>query len=142
MSMLSCVQLLRAAIRKYFPKANGKLCKAVACMFTNTSDKRFIVDFHPQHPQASLYNQHSDIRCLPSSPSLGACPQFILEAAVRVLQVVLCSACSGHGFKFCSVMGEILADLVLKGTTHSNIDLHRISNLREATREIVGRSRF
>ncbi|CAL8465505.1 g5041 [Coccomyxa elongata] len=100
-------ELLRAAVRKYFPKANGKLCKAVACMFTNTSDKRFIVDFHPQHPQ-----------------------------------VVLCSACSGHGFKFCSVMGEILADLVLRGTTDSNIDLHRISSLREATRELVGRSRL
>ncbi len=59
-----------------------------------------------------------------------------------MLQVILCSACSGHGFKFCSVMGEILADLVLRGTTDLNIDLHRISNVREATGELVGRSRL
>jgi len=27
------------------------------------------------------------------------------------------SACSGHGFKFASVMGEVLADLALDGAT-------------------------
>jgi sarcosine oxidase len=31
--------------------------------------------------------------------------------------VAYASACSGHGFKFASVMGEILADLALEGTT-------------------------
>ncbi|EIE19446.1 sarcosine oxidase, partial [Coccomyxa subellipsoidea C-169] len=96
-------EVLRAAVKKYFPKADGKMCKAVACMFTNTPDKRFIVDFHPEHPQ-----------------------------------VVLCSACSGHGYKFCSVIGEILADLVVKGSTALNIDLHRISKSRKATRDIAG----
>ncbi len=55
-----------------------------------------------------------------------------------LLQVVLCSACSGHGYKFCSVIGEILADLVVKGSTALNIDLHRISKSRKATRDIAG----
>ncbi len=31
--------------------------------------------------------------------------------------VAYASACSGHGFKFASVMGEVLADLALDGTT-------------------------
>jgi len=35
--------------------------------------------------------------------------------------VVVASACSGHGFKFSSVIGEILADLVLEGETRHPI---------------------
>jgi len=33
---------------------------------------------------------------------------------------------SGHGFKFCSVVGEILADLVVDGKTSHDIDLFRL----------------
>ena len=36
--------------------------------------------------------------------------------------VAYASACSGHGFKFASVMGEVLADLALDGTTRHPID--------------------
>jgi sarcosine oxidase len=35
--------------------------------------------------------------------------------------VAYASACSGHGFKFASVMGEVLADLALDGTTRHPI---------------------
>jgi sarcosine oxidase len=35
--------------------------------------------------------------------------------------VTYASACSGHGFKFASVMGEILADLSLEGRTRHPI---------------------
>jgi sarcosine oxidase len=35
--------------------------------------------------------------------------------------VVYASACSGHGFKFASVIGEVLADLALEGTTRHPI---------------------
>lgn len=42
-------------------------------------------------------------------------------------QVVICSACSGHGYKFSSVIGEILADLAITGTTRHDIGLHRVS---------------
>jgi sarcosine oxidase len=44
------------------------------CLYTNTPDKGFLVDFHPQ------------------------CPN-----------VLLVSACSGHGFKFASALGELVA---------------------------------
>ena len=37
--------------------------------------------------------------------------------------VVIASPCSGHGYKFASVIGEILAELAVDGTTRHPIDL-------------------
>ena len=34
---------------------------------------------------------------------------------------------SGHGFKFCSVVGEILADLALDGSTRHDIGFLRLA---------------
>jgi sarcosine oxidase len=42
---------------------------------------------------------------------------FIVDRHPKYPSVVFASACSGHGFKFASVMGEILADLALDGST-------------------------
>jgi len=42
---------------------------------------------------------------------------FVVDRLERMPNVVFASACSGHGFKFASVMGEILADLALEGRT-------------------------
>jgi glycine/D-amino acid oxidase-like deaminating enzyme len=42
-------------------------------------------------------------------------------------QVVLASCCSGHGFKFAPVVGEVLAELALQGTTRYDISLHRLA---------------
>ena len=42
-------------------------------------------------------------------------------------QVVLASPCSGHGYKFCSVLGEVLADLATgDGTTRHDIGFLRL----------------
>lgn len=38
-------------------------------------------------------------------------------------QVIIASPCSGHGYKFASVIGEILADLAVDGTTSHRIDM-------------------
>jgi sarcosine oxidase len=46
---------------------------------------------------------------------------FIVDRLAEDPNVVVASACSGHGFKFSSVIGEILADLVLDGTTRHPI---------------------
>lgn len=43
---------------------------------------------------------------------------FVIDADDRV---VYASACSGHGFKFASVIGEILADLAMTGRTAHDI---------------------
>jgi sarcosine oxidase len=42
-------------------------------------------------------------------------------------EVVIASPCSGHGFKFGSVIGEILSQLAVEGNTRHNIDLFRIA---------------
>jgi sarcosine oxidase len=51
---------------------------------------------------------------------------FILDSHPDYPQVVVGSACSGHGFKFCSVIGEILADLVQTGSTQHEIGFLRL----------------
>jgi sarcosine oxidase len=52
---------------------------------------------------------------------------FILDQHPEHRQVVLASPCSGHGYKFCSVIGEILADLATgDGTTPHDIGFLRL----------------
>ena len=51
---------------------------------------------------------------------------FFVDRAAADPRIVLASPCSGHGFKFASVMGEILADLALDGRTAHPIDRFRI----------------
>jgi sarcosine oxidase len=50
---------------------------------------------------------------------------FVLGQHPQAPQIVLASPCSGHGFKFASVMGEILADLAIDRSTDWPIDLFR-----------------
>ena len=45
-------------------------------------------------------------------------------------KVVVASPCSGHGYKFASVIGEILADLATSGTTRHPIELFTVSRFR------------
>ena len=83
--------VLRSAVERYFPKANGTTMTLKTCMFTNTPDEHFIVDLLPANSQ-----------------------------------VAVAAGFSGHGFKFASVIGEILADLAINGETEHNIDLLKI----------------
>ena len=83
--------LLRSAVERYFPKANGTTMTLKTCMFTNTPDEHFIVDSLPGNTQ-----------------------------------VVVAAGFSGHGFKFASVIGEILSDLAINGETEHDIDLLKI----------------
>ena len=58
---------------------------------------------------------------------------FILDHHPEFPQVVLASPCSGHGYKFCSVLGEVLADLATgDGTTRHDIGFLRLERLRGA----------
>jgi sarcosine oxidase len=50
---------------------------------------------------------------------------FVLGLHPRHPQIVIASPCSGHGFKFASVFGEVLADLATRQTTDKPIDLFR-----------------
>jgi len=52
---------------------------------------------------------------------------FLLDRDPGHSRVWIASPCSGHGFKFCSVIGEIMADLAEHGETRHDISLHRLS---------------
>lgn len=71
------------AIRKFLPKGYSSTHVLKTCLYTNTPDENFIIDFLPENNK----------------------------------QVVIAAGFSGHGFKFISVVGEIMADLAMKGKT-------------------------
>jgi sarcosine oxidase len=82
--------VLRTAVERYFPGANGPTMNLKTCLFTNTPDHHFIVDHHPEHEN-----------------------------------VWIAGGFSGHGYKFCPVIGEILSDLAIHGRAARDISLFR-----------------
>jgi sarcosine oxidase len=52
---------------------------------------------------------------------------FIIDRLPDAPAIVVASACSGHGFKFAPVLGEILADLATKGDTAYDIGRFRLA---------------
>jgi sarcosine oxidase len=77
---------LRAFAGSYLHGVTRIVTKTAVCMYTNTPDRHFVIDLHPDDSR-----------------------------------IVVISACSGHGFKFAPVIGEIAADLVRDGRTHRDI---------------------
>ncbi len=57
---------------------------------------------------------------------------FIIAPHPHMPQVILASPCSGHGYKFASVIGEILADLAIIGSTGHPIALFDPARFRGA----------
>jgi sarcosine oxidase len=57
---------------------------------------------------------------------------FLLDFHPECPQVLLASLCSGHGFKFSSAFGEILADLLLEGRSRFDLSLFRLQRLQPA----------
>ncbi|MCS7054724.1 MAG: N-methyl-L-tryptophan oxidase [Thermoflexales bacterium] len=62
----------------------------------------------PFEPTACLYTNMPD-------------EDFVIDFAPGFDNIVICSACSGHGFKFGAGIGRALADLVEHGATDMNI---------------------
>ena len=54
---------------------------------------------------------------------------FVIDRDPGAPEVLLLSPCSGHGFKFASVVGEIVADLVERDATRHEIGLFRLGRL-------------
>ncbi|WP_158738282.1 N-methyl-L-tryptophan oxidase [Alteribacillus sp. YIM 98480] len=86
---------LRNFLGSFLPEANGELREGQVCMYSNTPDSDFVIDFHPEHDN-----------------------------------VVLAGGFSGHGFKFASVVGSILADLVTKEKTSHDISFFNLERLK------------
>jgi sarcosine oxidase len=57
---------------------------------------------------------------------------FVISAHPEHPQVVIACGFSGHGYKFCSVVGEIVADLAIEGSTRHPIDLFSPARLNRA----------
>jgi sarcosine oxidase len=51
---------------------------------------------------------------------------FLIDRLPGAAQVIVASPCSGHGFKFAPVIGEILADLATRGDTSHDISRFRL----------------
>jgi sarcosine oxidase len=87
------VSALKKAVAPILPAlTHATVRESDVCLFTNTPDHDFIIDFHPGHSR-----------------------------------VLVSSACSGHGFKFASVIGEIQADLITEGKSKFDLTPFRIS---------------
>lgn len=56
---------------------------------------------------------------------------FLMDRHPAHPEVLIVSPCSGHGFKFCPVIGEIAADLVDRNATRHPIQLFNLSRLRK-----------
>ena len=52
---------------------------------------------------------------------------FVIDALPGTSNVIVASPCSGHGFKFAPVIGEILADLATQRTTRHDISRFRLA---------------
>ena len=59
---------------------------------------------------------------------------FIIDVHPEYEQVSFASPCSGHGFKFASVVGEIMADLAEKGMTRHDISLFSLDRFGQHSR--------
>ena len=79
---------LRVPMEKYFQPTNPEPLFSQVCMFTNTPDEHFVLDY------------------LPGNDS-----------------VFIASGFSGHGFKFASVIGELISDLMVDGGTEFDLGL-------------------
>jgi sarcosine oxidase len=59
---------------------------------------------------------------------------FILDRHPEHANVAIAAGFSGHGFKFASVVGEIMADLATTGRTDHSIDMFRITRFARPKR--------
>lgn len=80
----------------------------------NDRDRSYIEDFVSRRMPTVTAKGHKFATCrytnLPGD-------DFLVDFLPGAPEIVVASPCSGHGFKFASVIGEILADLALEGST-------------------------
>lgn len=87
--------------------------------------QRFLADCLPGIAPQPLRHSACMYTCTPDL-------HFVLDHHPAHPNVALACGFSGHGFKFASVIGEILADLALHHTTQAPIDFLRLSRFTTA----------
>jgi sarcosine oxidase len=48
------IQAMREVVQRFLPAAAGALRSATVCLYTNTADEHFWIDWHPQHRQVLI----------------------------------------------------------------------------------------
>src|SRR5262249_23692481 len=48
------IAAMRQLLQRFLPDADGTLRSSAVCMYTNTPDEHFLVDFHPRYPQVLI----------------------------------------------------------------------------------------
>jgi sarcosine oxidase len=82
---------VRNFLHQHIPLLESPPIESKTCIYTNTPDGHFLIDFHPTEEDA-----------------------------------IIVSPCSGHGFKFASVVGEIVSELAVDGKTNHDISMFKI----------------
>lgn len=90
-------EVLVRAVNRLLPLGFDQLLSVKTCLYTNSTDEHFILDFLPDTNQ----------------------------------NVVIATGFSGHGFKFSSVVGEIMRDLALQGKTNQPIEFLNLARLKK-----------
>ncbi|MFG0886769.1 N-methyl-L-tryptophan oxidase [Vibrio sp. CJQ_6] len=62
--------------------------------------------------------------------SMTADEHFIIDTLPKHDNIIIAAGFSGHGFKFASVIGEILSDLAVRGETEHDISLFSLSRFQ------------
>ena len=62
---------------------------------------------------------------------------FLIDHHPESAFAVVGAGFSGHGYKFCSVVGEILADLAIDGSTRHDISLFRLNRFGPAEKSVA-----
>jgi sarcosine oxidase len=57
---------------------------------------------------------------------------FVIDRHPEYENILYASPCSGHGFKFSALIGQIMTDLALKGTTEHDLSLFRANRFLPA----------
>ena len=83
---------VRRFVDHHLPLLDDSPLSSTTCLYTNTPDGHFIIDFHPNHKN-----------------------------------VVIVSACSGHGFKFSSVIGEVVLEMVQDGESKFDLSMFKVN---------------
>jgi sarcosine oxidase len=88
----------------------------------NAADEKVLRDFTDRYfPQASGPPTMLKTCIFTNTPD----EHFILDVHPGLPQVSIAAGFSGHGFKFCSVVGEIMADLATQGDTGHDLGLFK-----------------
>ena len=90
----------------------------------NAQDEAILREFTEKYfPDAAGVTSSMKVCMFTNSPD----EHFIIDLLPDSPQVVIAAGFSGHGFKFSSVVGEILADLAVDGATRHDIGMFRLA---------------